>query len=58
MFDLVCANGSQEPSRVIHIAVCAVALQSNMICDSTSRYVLATYRTTCAAYCNCCWLIM
>jgi len=32
---------SQEPQEVIHIALCTVALRSNMICASTLRHVLA-----------------
>jgi len=48
---------SQEPCGVIHIALCAGASQSITNCAAILKYVLATYRITCAAHCNCCRLI-
>jgi len=41
----------------VHIALCTVVLRSNTICAYTLTYMLATHGTTCAAHCNC-WFIM
>jgi len=59
MFEISVSQSSQEPREIIHIALCVVALQIDMVCASTLRNVLATRETTCTAiaHCNCCWVI-